>query len=140
MSKYLALQTSIDYAKVLPRDDLALAQFHRVSTRTYYPTAEHRLLAAVLEDAVATLTTDQRRCSKRQQREFRDAFAWMNNYGEDSVLSFVSICDALAIDPDYLRQGLLRKIEQLRSGTTPRVKRHGRHCWPQRKRVRLTAE
>ncbi|MGZ8483080.1 MAG: hypothetical protein ACXW6J_14250 [Candidatus Binatia bacterium] len=116
----LAVQTSIDHGIVFAPDELAQAQFYRTTRRTYYASPEHRLMAAVLEDAVATLTTDQRRCSKRQQRDFRDALAWLKNYGEDSVLSFETICEALAIDPDYLRQGLLRKIDQLHSGTMAR--------------------
>jgi hypothetical protein len=136
----LAVQTSIDHGIVFAPDELAQAQFYRTTRRTYYASSEHRLMAAVLADAVATLTTDQRRCSKRQQREFVDTLAWLkSDNGENSVLSFESICESLAIDPDYLRQGLLRKIDQLRSGTMSRVENHRRHVSPRRKNLRLRA-
>ncbi len=95
-------------------------------------------MAAVLEDGVATLTTDQRRCSRRQQREFADALAWLRNKeGTDWVFSFESICEALAIDAGYLREGLLRKIDQVRNSMIDRVGSHGRHLSPRRKTVRL---
>lgn len=135
----LAVQNSIDYGIVFAPDELAQAQFYRTTKRTYYPSPEHRLMAAVLEDAVNTLMTDQRRCTKRQQQEFRDTLVWLKNSGADSVVSFDSICDALAIDPDYLRQGLLEKIEQIRNGKAARGNHSGRYCSPRRKGVRLRA-
>lgn len=134
----LAVQTRIDHGILFTPDELAHAQFYRTTKRTYYASPEHRLMAAVLEDAVATLTTDQRRCSKRQQREFRETLVWLKSYDEDSVLSFESICEALAIDPDYLRQGLLRKIDQMRADTIRRVENQQRYVSPRRKRLRLS--
>ena len=65
MSTHLAVQTSIDNGLLFEPDPLVQAQYYRTTRRTYYSSPELRLMAAVLEDAVATLTTDQRRCSRR---------------------------------------------------------------------------
>jgi len=140
MSTHLAIQTTIDYGRIFPADELAEAQYYQTTRRTHYASPELRLMAAVLEDAVATLTTDQRRCSRRQRREFADALAWLHNRsGLDWVLSFDCVCESLAIDPDYLRQGLLRKIDQVRDNKINLVPRRGRHFSPRRKTVRLRA-
>jgi len=140
MPMYPATQTAIDYGRIFPPDELAEAQYYQTTRRSYYASPELKLLAAVLEDAVATLTTDQRRCSRRQQRDFADALAWLHNRdGTDWVLSFDSVCASLAIDPDYLRQGLLRRVEHLRNGKIDRVRRHGRNFAPRHKPVRLRA-
>ncbi len=140
MSTHPAVQTDTDYAKLFAHDELAQAQFYRTTRRTHYASPELKLVAAVLEDAVATLTTDQRRCDRRQQRDFADALAWLRNKeGTDWVFSFESICEALAIDAGYLREGLLRKIDQVRNSMIDRVGSHGRHLSPRRKAVRLRA-
>ena len=96
-------------------DELASAQFYDNFKRRYPVNPELRLMAAVLADAVATLTTDLRRCSKRQRRDFHETLRWIvERENDDWVFSFVSVCETLAIDPAYLRTGLLRKANQLR--------------------------
>lgn len=140
MATHMAVQTSIDYGRLLPPDELAEAQYYQTTRRTYYSSPELKLMAAVLEDAVATLSTDQRRCSRRQKRDFADAMTWLHDHqATDYAFSFISVCEALAIDADYLRQGLLRKIDQVRDSKVVRVHCEGRHLSPRRKAVRLRA-
>jgi hypothetical protein len=68
---------------------------------------EMKLMYAVLEDAVD-------RCRKRwttkknDQRLAREAEAWVFSDSLDWPFSFLNICAALGIDPDYLRRGLRR--------------------------------
>jgi hypothetical protein len=40
----------------------------------------------------------------------------------DEVFSFESICEILAIDPSYLRQGLLRWKKRMRAGSRSKKK------------------
>jgi hypothetical protein len=39
---------------------------------------------------------------------FADAQAWILESNSEWIFSFVNCCEALGIEPDYLRQGLLR--------------------------------
>jgi hypothetical protein len=67
---------------------------------------ERLLLLAVLQDAVDTY----RRCRGSRDPEARLLFdetrAWVESRDHDTVFSFESLCDALDIDPDYLRRRL----------------------------------
>jgi hypothetical protein len=95
-------------------------------------------MAAVLEDAVATLSTDQSRCSKRQRREYHEVVKWITKReNDDWVFSFVNVCESLALDPDYLRDGLLRKPSIMNSAAANLPTAAGRRPAPRRKVVRL---
>jgi hypothetical protein len=69
---------------------------------------EKRLLLAVLEEAIATVqrhVVDERRRGRRLHRE---AEAWVLSDDVSWPCTFRRICDALGIDPDYLREGVMR--------------------------------
>ena len=118
MSAYPALQTSIDFNKLFEPDALITAQFYNTTRRTYHAEPELRLMAAILEDAVATLTTDPRRCTNQRRRDFAGALDWIARPEENGWLfSFASICESLDIDPVHLRQGLLQKIAEIHDST-----------------------
>ena len=67
---------------------------------------ERLLLLAVLQDAVDTY----RRCRGSRDPEarllFDETLAWVESRDHDDIFSFESLCDALDIDPDYLRRRL----------------------------------
>lgn len=68
-------------------------------------------MAAVLEEGVACLSVDPSCCSGRRRREFYAAKKWLNApNNEDWVFSFVNVCEALGLDPNYLRRGLNRWV------------------------------
>jgi hypothetical protein len=114
MSAHPALQTGIDFNKLFEPDALITAQFYNTTRRTYHAEPELRLMAAILEDAVATLTTDPRRCTDQRRRDFAGALDWIARPEQNGWLfSFASICESLDIDPIHLRQGLLRKIAEV---------------------------
>lgn len=106
----MIIQTSASMAEMAPlseTDSLTPYEFYATFKRTTYADPERRLMAAVLEDAVTCLTFNQPRYSRRQQKEFAAARAWINEEKEtDWAFSFVSICEALGFDPSYLRKGL----------------------------------
>ena len=142
MSAYPALQTGIDFGKLFEPDALISAQFYNTTRRTYHAKPELRLMAAILEDAVETLTTDPRRCTDQRRRDFAGALDWIARPEENGWLfSFASICESLGIDPVHLRQGLLRKIAEIHdSKATIRPKGRPSHRSPRRKVIRLRAE
>ena len=69
-------------------------------------TPEKRLLLAVLEEAVGTYQRYFMATDRRSRTVFDDVEAWFAS--EDSVwlYSFVAICDAIGLDPTYVRSGL----------------------------------
>jgi hypothetical protein len=134
------IETTIDFGKIFQSDALAEAQYLAVNRRTYHGQPELRLMGAILEDAVATLMTDVRRCSSRQRRDFADALNWIHGRTDQrSVFSFINICETLAIDPDYLRQGLLRKSVESRNPKPLAEAGVNQYTSPRRKTVRLRA-
>jgi hypothetical protein len=88
-------------------DILAAEDFERIH-RSRPLSPEHELMVAVLEEALA----DYQRCwkarDKKGMRQFADAQAWILESNSEWIFSFVNCCEALGIEPDYLRQGLPR--------------------------------
>jgi hypothetical protein len=140
MATHFSSESIVDYKKIFQPDRLIEAQYlaaHRRSTRMQ---PELRLMGAILEDAVATLMTDLRRCSGRQRRDFAEALNWINGRTDPgSVFSFINICETLAIDADYLRQGLIRKSAENRNLMAPAAPVFRKYPTPRRKTIRLRA-
>jgi len=140
MSTHLTVETNIDYAKIIQADPLVQLQYLAANRRSYQPQPELRLLGAILEDAVATLMTDLRRCTSRQRRDFAETLNWIQGRTDQrSVFSFINICENLAIDPDYLRQGLLRNSAKNRDRRPQVGTGLKKYTSPRRKIVRLRA-
>ena len=117
-------------------DILATEDFVRVH-RSRPLSPEHGLMVAVLEVALA----DYQRCwkvrDKKRLERFADAQAWILEANSEWIFSFVNCCEALGIEPDYLRQGLLRSNQgkSTRSSSASAIER-GRN---QPKRLRQAA-
>ena len=140
MSADLAFNSHLDFNKLFEPDELMSAQFYATTKRTYHANPELRLMAAILEDAVATLMTDLRRCSKRQRRDFAEAMRWVvDRDNDDWLFSLVNVCESLAIDADYLRAGLMRKVNQIRDNQLFVPTSNGRFQSARRKVTRMHA-
>lgn len=140
MPTHSTFEPSIDYGRIFQPDALAEAQFLAAHRRTYHGQPELRLMGAILEDAVATLMTDVRRCTSRQRRDFTDAMNWIRaRTDQGSIFSFINICETLAIDPDYLRQGLIRKSLENRNPKPFAGAGLKKYTSPRRKTIRLRA-
>ncbi len=87
-------------------DTMVPAQFF--SRRGDLAQPEKRLLAAVLEDAIRTFQSLHGARRFRGRRLFREAELWFASDRTDDVFTYVRVCQALAIDPDWLREGLRR--------------------------------
>jgi len=70
--------------------------------------SEQRLLLAVLREAVLTFQrcVDSRHYHDR--RLFREVTAWFDSNDTTSIFAFLPLCDALGLEPAYLRWGLQR--------------------------------
>jgi hypothetical protein len=66
------------------------------------------LISAVLLDAVLCFGPHINEKNPRSRRLGREAEEWFFRNDPEWPFSFVSICDALNLDPGYIRQGLRR--------------------------------
>ena len=69
---------------------------------------EHRLMLAVLEDAVYSYQQGVKSRATRDRRLFNETEEWFESEETTSPFSFVTICQVFGLDPDYLRAGLRR--------------------------------
>ena len=69
---------------------------------------ELRLMAAVLEDAIHVLRKRPRSRAGREARE------WLHSVDRSWPFSFERICEALSLEPEYIRMGLYRQGRQSR--------------------------
>jgi hypothetical protein len=77
---------------------------------------EKRLMLAVLSDAIElVLQASAPPGTPRAVIQQRAADWISSNDGADWLLSFVSICETLGFEPERLRQGVTRLIEQRRT-------------------------
>jgi hypothetical protein len=68
--------------------------------------AEKRLMLAVLEDAVGTFQKYTGATGRRAQRLFAEVEEWFASDDTDWPFTFVNICEALGLEPHYVRRGL----------------------------------
>lgn len=67
---------------------------------------ELRLMLAVLEDAIVQFQKGLDSPSPVRRRRFREVGTWVESRDFDSPFSFENVCEALRLDPDYIRDGL----------------------------------
>jgi hypothetical protein len=88
-------------------DILAAEDFDRIyRSRPLSP--ERELMVAVLEEALADYQRCRKARDKKARKRFADAQSWILNTDSEWIFSFINCCEVLGIEPDYLRQGLLR--------------------------------
>ncbi len=79
---------------------------------------EHRLMLAVLEDAVHTYQLGCR-ADGAARRPFQETERWFTSDDTAWPFSFVTICQVWGLDPDYVRAGLARWRTGRDSRATP---------------------
>ena len=75
-------------------------------------TPEHRLLAAVLRDAVDCYLRDCFTKNRHRKRSFREAEEWFFKSDDYGVFSLDNVCSILNIDPGYIRRSLVQHEQQ----------------------------
>jgi len=73
---------------------------------------EKRLMFAVLSDAISIVLKHAAARDARGRRLFVETLAWINADDDAWPFSFVNVCDALGIEPSWLRRGLQRCRER----------------------------
>ena len=97
---------------VFQPDILINTQFLSTYRRRFYLQPEQVLMLAVLEDAVLCFQDNVAAATPRKQMLFREADEWIFSSADSYLFSFDNICEALALDPNYLRRGLKRWKEE----------------------------
>ncbi|MGE0826253.1 MAG: hypothetical protein AB7G75_19595 [Candidatus Binatia bacterium] len=69
---------------------------------------EYALLWAVLENGLTSYMRYAAAKTRRGKRLFCEAEEWIKQEDTSWLCSFVNICYALGLDPEYLRRGLRR--------------------------------
>jgi len=98
---------------VFQPDILIQSQFLSTYRRRFHLQPEQVLMLAVLEDAVLCFQDNVAAVAPRKQMLFREAEEWIFSSAKSYLFTFDNICEALALDPDYLRRGLKRWKEQM---------------------------
>jgi len=88
-------------------DQLLPVQFAAVLQWGSERTPELRLMGAVLEDAIRTFCRYSSTPSGRGRRLFQEAADWFDSPDASWLFAFENVCDALGLDPGWIR-GLLR--------------------------------
>jgi hypothetical protein len=90
------------------------AQFFTHRERRNAQDGIRRLMYAILEDAVSVYTGEVR--SPRQSRTFQQTRRWIDSNDRQWVFSFLRICEALDLDPEYIRRGVRMRAATPRNG------------------------
>lgn len=69
---------------------------------------EKRLMLAVLEDAVGAFQKYVWATNRRGRRFFNEAEAWFEVRDADWPFAFENVCEALGLEPSFIRLGLRR--------------------------------
>jgi hypothetical protein len=100
---------------LLEPDVVLPAQFFRVLRGREAHGGERRLIIAVLEDAIHCYQKNLFATDNRGRRLFRDAETWVMSVDRNLPFAFENICEFLALDANYLRQGLRRWVRAVAS-------------------------
>jgi len=92
-----------------PPDIILPSQYFDAVERRGYLSPEKKLMLAVLESVVHDFQRYRLASGRRGKRLFREAQEWFTSQEETGMFSFVGICHALGMDPDYIRKGLFRQ-------------------------------
>jgi hypothetical protein len=95
-------------ASLFQPDTLLSTQYFENLRRKTAHEPEKRLMLAILEDGIHCYFDNLHATGGKRKRLFDDAADWIVARDDEWVFSFESVCDALGLNPDYVRQGLLR--------------------------------
>jgi len=91
---------------VFQPEGLLPVQYYETLRRKHELRTEKLLMFAVLEDAVQDYMKYLSSSAKKGQQRFREAEDWINTQNKLGLFSFDNVCEALDIDPEYMRRGL----------------------------------
>ncbi len=92
----------------LASEHLLPVQFTELLQRPSGRAPELRLMAAALEDAIRSFCECAGSRGVRSQQVFRETAEWFESHDMSWPFAFENICDALALEPDWIRRLLTR--------------------------------
>jgi hypothetical protein len=95
--------------------------------RAEYLEPEKVLLLAVLEDAVHCYRKFANARDRAGRERFREVEQWLVGGGNDWIFAFETLCELLALDPDYVRRGIRESAATPVAANRDRQRRHARH-------------
>jgi hypothetical protein len=96
-----------DHTQAIFQPDTLLPSQHADRTgRRRHIHGEHRLMVAILEDAIDVYRKQAAARDTRKRHMFEDAEAWIEDRDTVWIFSFENICAVLDLDPSYIRKGL----------------------------------
>jgi len=101
------IEESNDPSELVP-DHLLPVQFTELLQRPSERTPEHKLMAAVLEEAIRTFCRCAGAPGARCRRLFREAAEWFASHDVSWPFAFANVCEALALEPEWIRRALQR--------------------------------
>jgi hypothetical protein len=115
-------------ASLFQPDALLSEQYLDNFRRTIPLEPEKALLLAVLEDGVRCFQDNVLPRNRKKRMLFEEAQEWLFSDDPDWLFSFVSICSALGLDPNYIRRGLRQWQERA-------TRKHHRRSGPAQQRL-----
>jgi hypothetical protein len=113
---------SQEEAKLLRQPDvLCIDEYLHVYRARPAETPERRLLSAILSDAIDCYIRDCCAPNRHKKSSFREAEEWFFSVDDYGVFSFEYVCDALRIEPGYIRRGLVSYKQQHSAGAGSRI-------------------
>ena len=107
--------SSDNLASLFEPDTLLSAQYFDTLRRKALLEPERRLVLAILDDAIACYRDNMFSRSAKKKRLFDEAEEWIVTPQADWIFSFDHVCEALGLNPEYIRRGLLRWKEKHRA-------------------------
>ena len=107
-----------ELARGVGYDLLAAEEIYGNSRHKGGISAEKELMLAILADAIDCIWKYSGAQDGRSMRLFRDARLWLFADDPNETFSFLNVCDALSLDPSYIRRGIVDGVEK-RAGPQP---------------------
>jgi hypothetical protein len=141
MANQIGFNVEDRVASLFQPDTLLPEQYLETYRRKSFMEPETRLMLAVLEDAVACYQKYVQAKDERGIELFREAEAWVMQEDHAWLFSFDNICESFGINPEYMREGLVRwKRAALEKGPKAKVYDMDRRKAGKESRKRRNAE
>lgn len=92
---------------IIGNDADAPQRFFDTFRRSEHLEPEKALLLAILEDAIHLYQKYRGARDRVGKERFREVDDWFMHEGNHWLFSFENVCELLALDPQYVRRGLL---------------------------------
>ena len=92
---------------IVDNDSDAQRRYFDTYRRSEHLEPEKVLLLAILEDAIHLFQKYRGARDRAGKEHFHEVNDWFMNHGDHWLFSFENVCELLALDPEYVRRGLL---------------------------------